>query len=122
MKHKTWFRLLLKAIGVAMLAYAIPQAVSSLCNISWWLLNDDGSTSWTGTQWVSWTLISFLHVAAQIAVGLYLLLGGEWIVNKCIPSNRPYCPNCGYDLSHNTGERCSECGVVLPPREAPPEQ
>jgi hypothetical protein len=51
---------------------------------------------------------------------MYLLIGGKWIADFAIPSNRPYCPNCGYDLSHYSGERCPECGVTWPARDAPP--
>ena len=29
-------------------------------------------------------------------------------------SNRPYCPECGYDLSKATSGNCPECGVKLP--------
>ena len=64
-----------------------------------------------------WTYF-VMHLAspvAQSAIGLYLLLGGAWLVNKCIPSNRPYCPECGYDLSSSKGSgRCPECGVPIP--------
>ncbi len=50
----------------------------------------------------------------QLAIGVYLLFGGNWIVNVCISSNRPYCPECGYDLSKATSANCPECGVKLP--------
>ncbi|MCZ6811939.1 MAG: hypothetical protein ACE10B_03625 [Phycisphaerales bacterium] len=50
----------------------------------------------------------------QLAIGVYLLFGGKWIVNVCIPSNRPYCPECGYDLSKAASANCPECGVKLP--------
>ncbi len=49
----------------------------------------------------------------QFVLGLYLLFSGEALVNLCIPSNRPYCPECGYELSESSQERCPECGVNL---------
>jgi hypothetical protein len=62
----------------------------------------------------SWIFVQAVVPSAQLALGLYLFFGGEWIVNRAIPSNRPYCPECGYDLSRSRREHCPECGVTLP--------
>lgn len=109
MKHKTWFRLVLKAIGVLTVGTAIPVLIWSGTEValSVWGV---GSGLGMGEMMISY----FVGSAAQVIFGLYLFFGGEWIVNMVIPSNRPYCPNCGYDVSRATSGRCPECGVALP--------
>ena len=47
-------------------------------------------------------------------LSLFLFFKPNIIVNLAIPSNKPYCPECGYNLSKNTGSVCSECGIALP--------
>jgi hypothetical protein len=117
MKHKTWFRLLLKAIGVYMVLSAIPNLLSQIMgivvNIAMYTPSGAGISSpfWTN---LSWWLPQFIWWFGQVGIGLYLFFGGKWIVNMAIPSNRPYCPECGYDLSRKTTDRCPECGVTLP--------
>ena len=41
----------------------------------------------------------------------YLFFGGKWIADKAIPGNRPYCHECGYDLTNAVGNVCTECGT-----------
>ena len=51
---------------------------------------------------------------ARLVIGAYLLFGGAKLANLCIPSNRPYCPHCGYDVRGVGDDICPECGVRLP--------
>jgi hypothetical protein len=112
MKHKTLFRLLVKAIGILLLAFAIPELVGVMAY--YLIIASPGSAAWSTSNWI----YSMLGPAIQAAIGAYLFLEGKWVIDKCIPSNRPYCPECGYDLSHNVSTlNCPECGVTLPRRE-----
>lgn len=108
MKHKTWFRLVIKAIGVYMIVTTIPTIFSQ---VSWYVIYYATLDAQAPDQW-PWMLHNFLHWGFQLALGLYLLFGGKWIVNKVIPSNRPYCPECGYELSKASGGNCPECGAA----------
>jgi hypothetical protein len=114
MKHKTWFRLVLRAIGVLLIGIALPEFGGLSLGLAASLIFEDGLLGYDSWEMYAYSMPSY---GFQLAIGLYLLFGGEWIVNRVIPSNCPYCPHCGYNLSHHTGERCSECGVTLPPRE-----
>ncbi|MGB7157408.1 MAG: hypothetical protein WBD40_05045 [Tepidisphaeraceae bacterium] len=33
------------------------------------------------------------------------------VLLKAIPGNRPYCHECGYDLTNAVGHVCVECGT-----------
>ena len=120
MKHKTWFRLLLKIIGIFLLATAIPSLLNAVTGVVGMTMGS-GRQYWSvGTGFDLWNM---LYVACmqglignilQCVIGIYLLLGGKFLTDLCIPSNRPYCPDCGYELSGLAGDQCPECGATLP--------
>lgn len=116
MKHKTWFRLVLQAIGVLLVGLSLPDVFTTVLRVIYIATDDQFSANIGTPQW--WTWGSFVAPMLQFAFGLYLMCGGGWILNKIIPSNRAYCPECGYDLTRSKSERCPECGVTLP--TAPP--
>ncbi len=130
MKHKTWFRLVLKAIGILL----IGQWLNEFANSIWWLLDVviSGGDLYRGyannpyytaptTDYREAVRLTFEFIGPILpfVFGLYLLFGGKWLVDKIIPSNRPYCPNCGYPLTDTASEQCPECGIALPTLDAP---
>ena len=110
MKYKTLFRLILKAIGVWLGITGLVHSVEGLCYALIWFL-DSGSF---GTS-IKSASIYLAGGLLEFVAGLYLFFGGKWIVNRAIPGNRPYCPECGYDLTGNQSGHCTECGTSLPP-------
>ena len=68
---------------------------------------------WNASAW-TFGLGRVLPKMIQLCIGLYLFRGGDWIVNRVIPTNRPYCHECGYDLTGSgmAGE-CPECGTAF---------
>jgi len=114
MRYKTAFRLGLKLIGVWMIASAVGDA-GSVIGVCFELAT-------SGQIVGNWMLGPLLGVSGQVAVGLYLFFGGRWIVDKAIPSNRPYCHECGYELSGAAPAEgvCPECGTEYrrPPRQS----
>lgn len=106
MKYKTLFRVLLKLIGIW---FALQGAMGVIHQSAIPIAGAISGIRFGGdfVLHVS-TIVSF---APQVGIGLYLFFGGEWIVNLAIPNNRPYCQECGYDLSHAEKERCPECGT-----------
>lgn len=107
MKHKTWFRLVVKALGLYFFTYGMLSVLGTICMLlADWIFA-------TSSYWHQFDTEILLNSVLQILAGAYLFFSAEWIVNLAIPSNRPYCPNCGYDLSKRVGDHCPECGVAM---------
>jgi len=106
MKYKTLFRLALKFLGLWFV-------VDGIVDVMRVLVHDVVRHRMVGAPGIWWSANSYFGAVVQLAMGLYFLLGGEWIVKKIIPSNRPYCPECAYDLRGMSGDRCPECGTVI---------
>lgn len=118
MKHKTWFRLVLKAIGIFLLATGVVELVDSISRAIgqvYFVGFMGGGTIYDFERLLSLALYSGLVGGiGRLVIGAYLLFGGAKLVNLCIPSNRPYCPHCGYDVRGVGDGICPECGVRLP--------
>ena len=113
MKYKTLFRVLLKVVGVWLGITGLINVVEALCYALIWYLDSGSfgtSFGFAGT-YLAGGLLEFV-------AGLYLFFGGKWIVNRAIPGNRPYCPECGYDLTGNKSGHCTECGTAIPSDES----
>jgi hypothetical protein len=110
MKYKTLIRLLVKLIGIFLL---ISGAANLVGGILFLLITLSEYPSFGGPSLISyplaWTVTSLLTVIASFI----LLFASNWLADKLIPSNRPYCPNCGYELTGSLGTRCAECGVDI---------
>lgn len=106
MRYKTLFRVLVKVIGVWFLAQGVSSMITQAFTVVQAFIRDP---NYLGTSWFEYMPI---YPASYILVGLYLFLGGGWITEIAIPSNRPYCPQCGYDLGNTVAGECPECGLA----------
>lgn len=121
MKHKTWFRLVLKAIGIFLIATGGASLIDSIFRaLGQTLVFGRFSSGGFGPSASFEDVVVYMLYGgviggiARIAIGAYLFLGGVKLINFCIPSNQPYCPDCGYDVREVSIEKCPECGVRLP--------
>jgi hypothetical protein len=117
MKYKTLFRLALKVVAVWLVASAAPSVIYAFVSLASYLVPRVPATANFGQFFV----YSIGAPLVQCIVGV-ALWRGEWIANLAIPSNRPYCPECAYDLTAATGPRCPECGTPFDPQRVVPPQ
>ena len=113
MKYKTLCRLLVKLLGVYFLGLGVTSIWRGVIQFVEYF--QQGLSS---MRWELWGSL-ILYPIADIGVGLYLFTGGKWVVDKLIPSNRPYCHECGYDLTGSVGNICVECGTPFKPVISP---
>ena len=108
MRYKTLFRVLLKLLGVYFFVTGLAQFVTMLAFVIG--LPSRGAAPGT----VSWQATNLIGPAIDIVSGVYLFFWGRQLVDLAVPGNRPYCPECGYELTGFTGSLCPECGNERP--------
>ncbi len=121
MKHKTWLRLVLKCVGVLLIGLGLPEAIRQ-AGVFFQLFRMHAAAANTGAMPAFFGpngqglgfVVNFLAGFIQFAIGVYLFVGGRWVVDHLVPTNRPYCPDCGYPLKGLTRDTCPECGGYLP--------
>lgn len=104
MRYKTLFRLLVKSVGLLFLGAGVVSLTLSILTAV--IQNGLVVAAWPVYVWTN-----MLGCVGPFVVGLYLFFDGRWIVNLAIRSNRPYCPECAYDLTGAVEPRCPECGT-----------
>ena len=110
MKYKTAFRLAVRLIGVYAVAMSLPWLITTSVSIALDVLMA-GGLGFGGLPG-PWEVQTFFSHLLSVGVGLYLFFRGERIVNRAIPSNRPYCHECAYQLTGLPSEGCCpECGT-----------
>lgn len=117
MKYKTLFRLMLKIIGVWIFAEGAQSSVTLMAAIGY-TYSQSPFLSVSSVAW--YQIVQSAGTLLYAAFGVYLFFGGKWIVDKAIPSNRPYCHECGYDLTAAAQHHCPECGTPFRPEDVMP--
>jgi hypothetical protein len=113
MTDYTWFKLLVRAIGLLLMGMGLPYFVSTLVNLVTWALDQGGSQ--LGYSYVLPYIPSVAGAAAESVFGLYLFLGANGVIARCLRDVRGHCPSCGYDVSAVSTGRCPECGTEFKP-------
>ena len=108
MRYKTFTRLLIKLMGIYFLLGGLISLTAALIYLAI-VLPEYGLYS--GQTMIAYPVSWGVSSLVSIGIGFFMLFASDWLVGKLIPSNRPYCPNCGYELTGNTSQYCPECGV-----------
>jgi hypothetical protein len=103
LRYKTLFRIICKALG---LYFAVTGTGGLLSIAAVTLMTWSGGSSTDARMFLP-AVGSLFHLCA----GLYLFFGARRVADLAVPANRPYCPECGYELTGNLGPVCPECGV-----------
>ena len=110
MRYKTLTRLLVKLMGIYFLLTGLVSLVSSVIYL---LMSLTKYGNYGGISIFAYPVAWGVASLVSVGLGFLLILASDWVVNRLIPSNRPYCPNCGYELTGNQYQQCPECGVNL---------
>jgi hypothetical protein len=116
MTDYSWFRLLLKGIAVLLLGLSIPMLLWTLGALVAQRLASGGIGAVSLS--VEW-LPSIIGYGSQAAIGLYLLLAGQQLIDYCLRGVRGRCPACGYNVEGLSTTNCPECATPIP-RQSPP--
>jgi hypothetical protein len=110
MRYKTLFRLLCKALGIY---FGVTGLVGALTAVLSFVIQFVTSYSRGIPNQYFWPgiIVQCLIPLVELTIGAYLFFDARYLVNLAIPGNRPYCPECGYDLTANQPGPCPECGV-----------
>lgn len=83
MSHKTMFRLLLKLLGVYFSVSGIVALMPILGQLALFTRLISAAPSGGGgiSMWQMY-LVNFMGAPVELALGLYLFFGGQWIVNN----------------------------------------
>jgi hypothetical protein len=108
-KYKTLFRIICKAIGVYFIVIGGSGFVGGVTSAVAQMIQ----FAKMGPQFSQslWPFAYVLGPLMQLAAGLYLFFDGRRVVDMAVPGNRPYCPECGYDLTAASTATCPECGT-----------
>jgi hypothetical protein len=109
----SWFKLLVRAIGLLLLGLALPAILVNAGYIIWMKL--DPTYSQVGGAQLLRYLPVILGYGAQCILGFYLMLGAEPIIARCLRGVRGRCATCGYDISSLAASPCPECGTPFTP-------
>ena len=104
MRYKTLFRLMLKLLGVYLFVIGTGSLISVAANLA---VFRRAGAGWTVGQ----GLLTAMYPAFELLAGAYLFFDGRWVADRAIPSNRSYCPECGYDVTGSQTPVCPECGT-----------
>ncbi len=106
MHPKTQFRFLLKLVGVYFVILGLLDLVTELAG-----LFADFDTV-VGGEYLVYFVRNWTYLVVELAAGLYVFFGANWIVNAAFASPHPCCPHCGYSLQTDQA-RCPECGAEI---------
>ena len=114
MSDPRWFKLLVRAIGVLVIALAVPHLGQTIATGAMLLdlRQSAGGGPFYDQMYVPMLLVQTVSVLFQLGLGVYLLRGAPALTRFCIRQVGRRCPACDYDLQGLAG-KCPECGLEV---------
>lgn len=115
MSQRDLFKVLMKLVGLVMVILggimAMYQLVATIYMRA--ILADSGMSQFGfDDNWIGAFVLSMASMLAVTLVGLYLFIGGRWILDIAFPYTPNRCRECGYDMFGVKGEVCPECAAT----------
>ncbi len=104
------FRVGMKILGLWAVLYGTIEVARNILSLM--LFQFQGALAWADLGQAG--LAMFFPNAAFIAVSVYLLIGGQWVVDVAFAGGPGACPACGYPMQHSNSSHCPECGTTAP--------
>jgi hypothetical protein len=111
MRDYRWFKILLRAMGLLLLGFAMPQLTSAVGSVLFYFSNEYSRSS--GFSYWPVAVSSAVGALAQLLLALYLISGAPKFIRYCIDQVDRRCIRCDYDLTGLKGT-CPECGLPIP--------
>ncbi len=85
MNHRVWFTLVVRAIGLLFVGFTVGSLPGFVSQVIAHSQNDWGeSRLFAIGPALLWTTLAYLGTFVQLGLGLYLLLGGKWLIDRCL--------------------------------------
>lgn len=115
MKYKTLFRLLVRYLGLTLM---LEGGISIIAGSVYLLIVLPEGISRGFSTMFAYPVAWLIGGIVSVGLGHHFLFSGEWLVNRIIPANHPYCPHCAYDVSgaqptNKATPTCPECGLPM---------
>jgi hypothetical protein len=111
MNDRAWFPLCVRGVGLLLAGVGAPRLIDQIVRTGEWL-HGVSSTGWTWFGVLA-TCGYLAAAASQVALGVYLALGGREVVAWMLADDAARCPACQYDLRGVEGRACPGCGRVV---------
>ena len=106
MNERGWVVLFVRGLGLALLGVWGPSLISNAILIAYAM--QSAQSTWMGSPgFVEQQLLVATQDVAAIGIGLYLLLGRRWVIDRICQQVVGVCPMCG---ERTGGGPCPECG------------
>lgn len=112
MRHRGWFTLAIRAIGLYFIGTTFPMVWALMLT----LIEEIAGTA---DQIDRMAYGMGIPNAIVFLFSIYLFFGAPRLVNWCLRRTAGICPVCGYDLYGVTADKCPECGTPFTKKPQP---
>lgn len=118
MSEFAWFKLLVRLVGLLLIGLSLPTVVWQIGRLLASTIPASPTRTSTSFSYELWAGAPYLlGYGVQLALGVYLLRGGDWVIRKILAEINGRCSVCGFDIQNTRGSTCPECNTPFKPLE-----